>query len=220
MSKFERFMGHACHGGYSKAPSVPEADRLNLLLVEFKSWFASMDGFGAYLTGFFHAYQAYFDEYVNEHKLLYTQLHKEFSDNLETSIDSWLHANGLTEDDFGEMLQLARTRSDQKSDEIFGVLFAMLDYQSWITQISALKQSNYLADVLAALPTEQTCPHPPKPQMLTVEVPPGTAAGQELHVTSPDGQVLSVTVPEGLVSGQQFMLTYLPLAEQDTANEQ
>eukprot|EP00930_Biecheleria_cincta_P058771 TRINITY_DN4456_c0_g1_i1.p1 TRINITY_DN4456_c0_g1~~TRINITY_DN4456_c0_g1_i1.p1 ORF type:complete len:109 (+),score=26.07 TRINITY_DN4456_c0_g1_i1:142-468(+) len=82
-----------------------------------------------------------------EHKLTYTQLHKEFSRSLEESIDRWLHSKGITEDAFGEMMQLARRRGDAQSDEIVGVLLGMLDYQLWIVSIFALKHSSQLDHV-------------------------------------------------------------------------
>mmetsp|Transcript_19048 Transcript_19048/g.44784 ORF Transcript_19048/g.44784 Transcript_19048/m.44784 type:complete len:209 (-) Transcript_19048:129-755(-) len=207
MSKYSRFFSGEQHGGYSAKATVAQSDKLNTLLPDFKRWFASINGFGDYLRTFFTHYQNYFDAYAEEHALIYTQVHKEFSANLEQSIDQWLHAKGLSEQDFGEMLQLAQERGDAKSDEIVAVLLGMLDYQLWIRSIFDLKRSGQVADLL-----EGQVPGQPQALTLSVAVPEGVSAGQELQVTSPDGQLLQVAVPPGLCSGQVFSVSYLPLA--------
>uniref|UniRef100_A0A7S1S848 BART domain-containing protein n=1 Tax=Alexandrium catenella TaxID=2925 RepID=A0A7S1S848_ALECA len=216
MSKFERFGLSGGHGGFPATATLPQGDRLNTLLPEFKAWFAAVNGFGEYLRNFFAHYQNYFDAYAEEHSLVYTQLHKEFSANLEQSIDQWLHIKGLSEDDFGEMMQLAKARGDGNSDQIVGTLLGMLDYQLWITSIFALKHDSLVAGLISGSPPvdvpQEQQPAEQQAQVLNVEVPEGVAAGQQLQVTSPDGQALLVVVPEGLGAGQLFSVTYMPIA--------
>eukprot|EP00933_Yihiella_yeosuensis_P061944 TRINITY_DN64826_c0_g1_i1.p1 TRINITY_DN64826_c0_g1~~TRINITY_DN64826_c0_g1_i1.p1 ORF type:complete len:223 (-),score=46.79 TRINITY_DN64826_c0_g1_i1:124-792(-) len=218
MSKFARFVDSCHHGGYVAGPTVVEGQKLDNLLPEFKSWFASIDGFGEYLRSYFEHYHDYFDEDVTtkeEHRLVYSQLHKEFSTNLEQSIGEWLKQLGLSEDDFGVMMQLASKRGDLMSDEIVGVLLGMLDYQLWIMNIFALRRSRQLSEILPP-------PPPPPPQMdeeiaqaqeerlLHVTVPEGVFAGQAVEVKASEEQSLTVTVPEGLSAGDVFAVSYIP----------
>eukprot|EP00440_Ansanella_granifera_P014258 gb/GFBE01015497.1/.p1 GENE.gb/GFBE01015497.1/~~gb/GFBE01015497.1/.p1 ORF type:complete len:185 (+),score=44.92 gb/GFBE01015497.1/:1-555(+) len=148
MSKYELFGICTRHGGFAEGLTVVENDRLICLLPEFKQWFADIDGFGTYLRSYFEHYDSYFDLYAEEHALIYSKLHKEFSLSLEESIDQWLSSKGLTEDAFGDMMQQACRRGDHKSDEIVGVLLGMLDYQLWIANIFELKRSRQLGELL------------------------------------------------------------------------
>merc|ERR1712066_222158 len=112
-----------------------------------------MNGFGDYLRKFFGEYEAYFNGYVEEHALMYTQLHRQFSENLQLYIDGWLHAKGLSEEDFGSALSAACSQSDDQSDEIIGILIGMLDYERWIGSIFDLKRDQRVKAVL--LPSSQ-----------------------------------------------------------------
>eukprot|EP00746_Dinoflagellata_sp_MGD_P007672 gnl/MRDRNA2_/MRDRNA2_115230_c0_seq1.p1 gnl/MRDRNA2_/MRDRNA2_115230_c0~~gnl/MRDRNA2_/MRDRNA2_115230_c0_seq1.p1 ORF type:complete len:223 (-),score=45.43 gnl/MRDRNA2_/MRDRNA2_115230_c0_seq1:80-748(-) len=222
MSKYDRWSsGGSAHGGFAAGPSVPQSIRLDGLLLDFKKWFASIDGFGMYLQEFYTQYDGYFDDTVEEHSHMYKTLHKEFSSNLEASIDTWLNTNGLSESDFGDMLNLARSRGDHKSDEIVGVLLGMMEYQLWIESIFTLKRTfraNLLAQPQAM--TKVTNGYQTKPNqletpmhMMNVTVPEGVAAGQQVQVVAPDGQELVVVVPEGLTAGQEFSVSYVPLSQ-------
>jgi len=207
MSKFARFAAGVNHGGYNAGPSVAFAAKLDAMMAEFKQWFVSLAGFGDYLRTFFAQYEAYFNEYASEHALAYTQLHKDFSAKLEGAIDQWLQAKGVTEDDFGEMLRLARQRGDAQSDEIIGVLLGLLDYELWIAHIFALKRSARLAAEIAAAPPQA---QPQQLQVMTVAVPDGVTGGQQLQINTPCGQALVYVVPEGLGPGQAFSVSYAP----------
>merc|ERR1712083_317538 len=133
--------GASSHRGYAFGPSVAQAEKLDGLLIEFKDWFVAINGFGEYLKTFFTHYNVYFAEHTEEHSLLYTQLHKEFSHQLENSIDQWLVAKGILQEDFGDMLSMAQKRGDAQSDQIVGVLLGMLEYQLWIENIFKLSQT-------------------------------------------------------------------------------
>ncbi|CAE8638580.1 unnamed protein product, partial [Polarella glacialis] len=202
------------HGGFASGPTVVQAEKYNTLLPDFKNWFEAIDGFGEYLRTFFEHYSGYFEVYSEEHALVYTQLHKEFSTSLELSIVQWIAQLGLTEDDFGLMLREAIRRGDDRSDEIVGVLAGMLDYQLWVVKIFALKRAALLRenpqDEKAS--PEEVSPEAEEALFLSVAVPEGMSPGQEVQVTCPDGQSLLVAVPEGLAEGQLFHVSYVPLA--------
>lgn len=210
MAKYDRFgLGtSATHGGYSAGPTVVQASRLDTIMPKFKEWFVSMDGFGEYLRNFYTTYGGYFDSHAEEHSLVYTQLHKEFSTKLDQSIVDWLHAEGLSEDDFGDMLRLARDRGDQKSNEIVAVLLGMLDYQLWIENIFRLKHNSQVSALLVGSSTVAV----ESQQYFSVALPEGVAAGQELQVQTPDGQMLTVLAPVGCVAGQAISVAYTPLS--------
>eukprot|EP00927_Polykrikos_kofoidii_P078013 TRINITY_DN74893_c0_g1_i1.p1 TRINITY_DN74893_c0_g1~~TRINITY_DN74893_c0_g1_i1.p1 ORF type:complete len:169 (-),score=24.68 TRINITY_DN74893_c0_g1_i1:132-638(-) len=150
MSKFDLWKGTGqFHAGYVEGVTVPQSAKLDALMQEFKDWFTSVSGFGEYLKGYYTHYAAYFDDYVEEHSLTYTHLHTEFSDSLSASIQQWLHSQGISEDDFGDMLCLARARGDDKSDEIVGTLLGMLDYTMWFQHIFKLRHDSRLAAAMA-----------------------------------------------------------------------
>lgn len=187
---------------------------------EFKSWFVASDGFGPYIQSFFEQYEQYFNEYEETHALVYTEIHKEFSTNLEVAVDGWREAHGVTEERFLEMLETAQKRRDRKTDEIVGVLLGMMDYQEWISNIFFLKKSALLVPLFAdcwdepMAPSEEPFVPDAAPQLLQVALPDGVASGQSLQVTAPDGQVLMVTVPDGIGPGDIFNVTYTPVAPQ------
>eukprot|EP00929_Paragymnodinium_shiwhaense_P021818 TRINITY_DN14121_c0_g1_i1.p1 TRINITY_DN14121_c0_g1~~TRINITY_DN14121_c0_g1_i1.p1 ORF type:complete len:184 (-),score=40.18 TRINITY_DN14121_c0_g1_i1:317-868(-) len=143
MSKYDRWgrASASAHGGFAPGPSVAQSAKLDALLPEFKAWFESVAGFGDYLKTFYEHYASYLDSYHDEHSLMYTQIHKEFVANLEQCIDQWLHSKGLSEDDFGEMLGIARARGDVSSSQIIDKIFSMVEYQQWFAQIFDLRRS-------------------------------------------------------------------------------
>jgi hypothetical protein len=197
---------------------------------EFRCWFAAKKGFGADLTYFYTQYRGYFNEYDASHLLIYTDLHKQFSANLEMRIHEWLASKGMTEAHFEEMLQ--EVAADPAADEILNVLLGMLDYERWIRAIFDLLKSERLAylledmddcaepymnegygRVLAASPANQVLisAYQSSAAELSVEMPPGVPEGGELEVVAPDGQVLQVSAPLGLNPGDLFTVTYEPL---------
>lgn len=233
MSKYARFNAQAPidgWNGYTAGLTVAQGEKLDKFLIDFKQWFASVGGFGNYLRRFFTDYQAYFSEFAEEHSLVYTQLHKEFCQNLEDAVDAWLRLRGLSEDDFGDMLRQAERRGDSQSDEMLGVLLGLLDYQPWIHSIFALRHAvseNFGAvgaEIRADLSANEMCcaetlwteapggvaPNATTQVMFHVAVPDGVAPGQQLQVTSPDGQSFLTCVPDGVGPGQLFCVSYSP----------
>eukprot|EP00429_Kryptoperidinium_foliaceum_P066352 CAMPEP_0176075408 /NCGR_PEP_ID=MMETSP0120_2-20121206/37690_1 /TAXON_ID=160619 /ORGANISM="Kryptoperidinium foliaceum, Strain CCMP 1326" /LENGTH=202 /DNA_ID=CAMNT_0017409113 /DNA_START=166 /DNA_END=774 /DNA_ORIENTATION=+ len=190
-----------------------------MLLPGFKTWFSALAGFGDYLQSFFASYRGYFDCYAEEHALVYTQLHKEFSSKLEESIDTWLKLNNLGEEEFGEMLRQASLRNDGDGDMIIGTLLGLLDYEPWIGSIFALKQMALVDDGSSANDSAVHClpqvdepaaagvPATPSATM-TVVVPNCVAPGQQVQVMSPDGQFFLVEVPGGCAPGSTFDVAY------------
>mmetsp|Transcript_151796 Transcript_151796/g.487087 ORF Transcript_151796/g.487087 Transcript_151796/m.487087 type:complete len:173 (+) Transcript_151796:268-786(+) len=152
--------------------------------------------------------QGYFDCYSEEHALVYTQLHREFSSQLEQAIDGWLKTHDLCEDDLGSMLEQARLRGDGEGDAAVGALLGMLDYQPWIGNIFVLKRLSDEAFAAAAASSPGTEATPPL--SLRVAVPEGVQPGQEVQVSTPDGQLLVVVVPEGCHTGFEFDVAYVP----------
>ena len=59
-----------------------------------------------------------------------------------------------------------------------------------------------------AAPPEQPTPAPPvaAPSILTVTVPDGVTAGQQIQIKAPSGQLVNVKVPEGCGPGSQFKI--------------
>ena len=47
---------------------------------------------------------------------------------------------------------------------------------------------------------------PPAPSILTVTVPDGVTAGQQIQIRAPSGQLVNVKVPEGCGPGSQFKI--------------
>lgn len=221
MSRYARFK--PVHGGFVDGVTVPQSERYNALLPGFKAWFSALNGFGDYLRSFFGSYGGYFDCYSEEHALVYTNLHKEFTGHLEEAIDSWLKVHDLGEEDFGEMLRQASLRGDAEGDFVVGTLLGLLDYEPWIGSIFALKRMALTGEGLP--PDEHTVMAAPaapppdddpgagaaEPATMTVLVPEGVAPGQQVQVTSPDGQLLVVAVPEGCTPGVAFNVAYSAL---------
>merc|ERR1719238_258376 len=87
---------------------------------DFRCWFAAKKGFGNDLAYFY------------SHLLIYTDLHKQFSANLELRIHEWIASRGLSEDQFEAILMQVEA---EQADEIVGVLLGMLDYERWIVAI-------------------------------------------------------------------------------------
>jgi hypothetical protein len=197
---------------------------------EFRCWFAAKKGFGTDLTYFYTQYRGYFNEYDESHQLIYTELHKQFSANLEIRIHEWLSTKGLGEEHFETMLKEVEA---EQADEIVGVLLGLLDYERWIVAIFSLLKSERLADLLqdyadaaepymsegyarvvSSAPSHQVLlqAYQRATQELNVEMPQGLEDGGELQVLAPDGQVLHVAAPLGLNPGDLFTITYEPIA--------
>mmetsp|Transcript_75642 Transcript_75642/g.210124 ORF Transcript_75642/g.210124 Transcript_75642/m.210124 type:complete len:212 (-) Transcript_75642:194-829(-) len=206
MNKYDRFGACASASrGHPIGPTVTDSNKQDALIEEFKSWFVAYDGFGPYLETFFQQHGAVFDEFSEEHLLVYTQLHIEFSDSLERAIADWRCSRGLADTDFGDMLSRASARGDMKSDEVIGVLLGMLDYELWIKHIFALKAHHRLiAATLAAEPQAEL-------SYMSLVVPEGVTPGQQLEAVAPDGQRLFVSVPEGVAPGEAFSAAYIPI---------
>lgn len=141
MGKFERFSSLDPGRGYSAGPSIQEAARLDGLMGEFKIWFTSMRGFGPELERFFAKHEAEFNsENVEEHSHAYFLLYSDFVALVEKTMQNWLQAKGLHEDDFGVMLAQGQRYGDSEMDALTGVLLGLLDYPLWIEHIFALRR--------------------------------------------------------------------------------
>lgn len=209
------------------------------LLEDFKTWFASHDGFGNYLLTFYQHYDQYVNVYEETHALVYTEMHREFSTELERALHSWLETRGMSEEHLEAMLRAAQ--ADAHTDVIVDVLIGMMDYQEWIQAIFALKKSARIAELFADDDCEPYMMHgfgeaAVEPvgllhdklrkskdlsrdransshscdETLEVLVPEGVGPGMELDVPTPDGQVVRVAVPEGVAEGQVFTVKYTP----------
>ena len=58
----------------------------------------------------------------------------------------------------------------------------------------------------AAAPPEAPAAAPPTPTVLTITVPEGVMAGQQIQIKAPSGQLVNVKVPEGCGPGSQFKI--------------
>ena len=79
-------------------------------------------------------------------------------------------------------------------------------------QTCALPISSTAAIPQPATPPPQAPPQPPvapppaAPTILTVTVPEGVMAGQQIQIKAPTGQLVNVKVPEGCGPGSQFKI--------------
>jgi hypothetical protein len=55
-------------------------------------------------------------------------------------------------------------------------------------------------------PPQPVAPPPAAPIILTVTVPAGVVAGQQIQIKAPTGQLVNVKVPEGCGPGSQFKI--------------
>ena len=58
----------------------------------------------------------------------------------------------------------------------------------------------------AAPPEAPPAAAPPTPTVLTITVPEGVMAGQQIQIKAPSGQLVNVKVPEGCGPGSQFKI--------------
>ncbi|CAJ1351809.1 unnamed protein product [Effrenium voratum] len=123
-----------------------DVSRLRYLAEKLQVWLMSDEGFGSYLDDFFRKNGAYFDDYQEEHALHYTELHKEFSAQLESEIHGWLSDEGLREESLETILQAGREQALEDSEEaqddadMVDLLLEALDYQKWIQHVFRLKK--------------------------------------------------------------------------------
>jgi hypothetical protein len=125
-----------------------------------------------------------------EHKLEFTELHKQFQTVFEEKLNAKLVSLGVEPEQFHAALEAMK--DDESTEMLIQFLIAMTDYDFFIQVMEERKAALYPNGV---------------PSTFSVAVPDG--AGPELTVLAPNGQEMVVAVPEGVSAGVSFEVQYM-----------
>eukprot|EP00404_Azadinium_spinosum_P005175 CAMPEP_0180462652 /NCGR_PEP_ID=MMETSP1036_2-20121128/24519_1 /TAXON_ID=632150 /ORGANISM="Azadinium spinosum, Strain 3D9" /LENGTH=184 /DNA_ID=CAMNT_0022469439 /DNA_START=1 /DNA_END=554 /DNA_ORIENTATION=- len=142
-----------------------------------------------------------FEPELGEHKLVYTDLHRQFRQLFEDTLNAFLASLGSTPEAFEVAFEKCVKREVGGADIMAELMYCVMEYEFFCQVMAERKRDKQreeqAAQALAPALAEEAA-----------TVPEGVSPGQAVEVMTPEGMAVQVVVPEGVAPGEAFLVTY------------